>query len=317
MLYLVLRNVKLASVISTIASLSFLQVGLLIFGYLVGQFISSYKWWAIARHGGIQVSYWHALRAYSVGMFVNFYGLGLGTVGGDVARGLLIARGTTRKTGGLASVIADRAHGLAVLATIGMVSLAVWGSGDNLSPSFVGLLILGAGLVMVGWFVGPPLIQKMTSSQSRFRVKVDEVARVFPKDPGFLVWISFVSTVFHLSQIGLHYLICHFIGSAAPFAFLMAAIPFVNILATLPVSWNGLGVRETSYKFFFPPAMLSGEQAVALGAIWLFAVAVTSAIGGIVALVTDDFKEIDSVKIESAKSKSEEAKRQEVEQVIS
>jgi hypothetical protein len=38
------------------------------------------------------------------------------------------------------------------------------------------------------------------------------------------------------------------------------------------------------------PALVSNEQAAALGALWLLAVTVTSAIGGVVALVTGDLK---------------------------
>jgi hypothetical protein len=38
------------------------------------------------------------------------------------------------------------------------------------------------------------------------------------------------------------------------------------------------------------PALVSNEQAAALGALWLLAVTVTSAIGGVVALGTGDLK---------------------------
>ena len=68
-------------------------------------------------------------------------------------------------------------------------------------------------------------------------------------------------------------------------------IPFVNIAASLPISWNGLGVREKSYETFLvasSPALMTSEQAIAFGALWLLAVMTTSAIGGIVALISGD-----------------------------
>ena len=66
----------------------------------------------------------------------------------------------------------------------------------------------------------------------------------------------------------------------------------MNIASSLPISWQGLGIRENSYIFFLTaaPAIVSKEQAVAFGALWLLAVTVSSAIGGIVALVSGDLR---------------------------
>lgn len=82
------------------------------------------------------------------------------------------------------------------------------------------------------------------------------------------------------------------LGIDIPWAYLFVAIPFVNILSTLPISWNGLGVRENAYVFFLAPAVLSREQALAFGAIWIIAVTFCSAVGGIVSVMTKDFEKI-------------------------
>jgi hypothetical protein len=77
-----------------------------------------------------------------------------------------------------------------------------------------------------------------------------------------------------------------------PIATLFVVIPLVNIASSLPISWNGLGVRENSYMYFLTaaPALVSPEQAAAFGALWLLAVTVSSAVGGIVALATGDLR---------------------------
>jgi len=81
-------------------------------------------------------------------------------------------------------------------------------------------------------------------------------------------------------------------GISIPFTTLLLVIPFVNIVCSLPISWNGLGVREKAYTYFLAtaPAIVSYEQAVAFGAIWLLAVTVSSALGGIVAISSGDLK---------------------------
>jgi uncharacterized membrane protein YbhN (UPF0104 family) len=77
-------------------------------------------------------------------------------------------------------------------------------------------------------------------------------------------------------------------GTHIPWHVLLVTIPVVNILSTLPISWNGLGVRENGYVFFLAPLILSREQAVAFGAMWLFAMTISSAIGGLVAALSKD-----------------------------
>ena len=83
-------------------------------------------------------------------------------------------------------------------------------------------------------------------------------------------------------------------GITISFTTLLLVIPFVNIVCSLPISWNGLGVREKAYTYFLTtaPAIVTYEQAVAFGAIWLLAVTVSSAIGGIVAMMSEDMRNL-------------------------
>jgi hypothetical protein len=123
-------------------------------------------------------------------------------------------------------------------------------------------------------------------------MKLRQVAAIFPRDPTVLTIITAISVVFHCTQILLHAVMADAVGATIPLATLFVVIPLVNIASSLPISWNGLGVRENSYIYFLTtaPALVSVEQATALGALWLLAVTATSAIGGIVALVSGDLK---------------------------
>ena len=95
---------------------------------------------------------------------------------------------------------------------------------------------------------------------------------------------------FHIVQISLHAAMARGVGATIPWATLFIVIPLVNIASSLPISWNGLGVREKSYTYFLTaaPAIVTNEQAIAFGALWLMAMTVTSAIGGIVALCSGE-----------------------------
>ena len=273
----------------------------IVLGYVLGQALSAYKWWIIARSGNVETPFLTALRAYFVGMFANFFGLGL--VGGDVARGLLLAKGQHRKTPALASVVADRAHGLCVLALIGIFSALLY-EGSALSPQLY-LLLLGVGFtILISWFIAPPLLLKYLPNNFRLKEKIEHTLSVFPNNKRALAHITAVSVAFHFLQICLHY--CMILGFEAnvSFASLFVVIPVINILSSLPISWNGLGVRENGYIFFLSPLVLTKEQAVAMGAIWLLAVTCSSLIGGLIALVTNDYSKLRSEIEESSKEPS-------------
>lgn len=290
MLALVLRLVELKNLHDVLFSIAPGTALLILGGYILGQVLSALKWWTITRAAKIQTPFLTALKAYFIGMFVNCYGFG--TVGGDVARALLLTDGKSSRATALASVVADRAHGLAVLACIGACAIAWWGQGA-LDPALVYLLYSLPVVVVLGWALAPSLLPRLLPADTRLGALARDVVRVFPRDIPTVGLITLMSFVFHSLQISLHAVIASSLGANIPWSTLLTVIPFVNILATLPISWNGLGVRENAYKFMLVPLYLSPEQAVALGAVWLLAVVIASGLGGIISVLTKDIEVVE------------------------
>jgi uncharacterized protein (TIRG00374 family) len=260
-----------------------------IIGYLICPFLNCYRWMLFARSAGVETSYSKALRAYFVGAFVNAFGLG--TVGGDLTRALMLAGDKPVKAASLASVAADRLHGLAMLALIGSLS-ALFVDVEHLHPDFLAILSLIAPAIIIGWFCGPWLIERRVFIDlcerfkfGKIRLKIKEAFGAFPRDRSTMIFASFLSLCFHLAQISLHLLMALALNVEIPWLVLLVVVPFVNIVSSLPISWMGLGVRENAYIFFLVPLFLTREEAVAFGAIWLLAVTVTSAMGGLVSVL--------------------------------
>jgi uncharacterized membrane protein YbhN (UPF0104 family) len=289
----VLYLVDLRQLAATLATIPLWVIAMVTAGYVFGQTVSAYKWLLIARSGKIESSFSQALRAYFVGMFVNCFGFGI--IGGDLARGLLLARDKPVKTTALASVFADRAHGLAVLVALGILSALMLNS-KNVDADLQNILIILGLIIVGGWALGPKLLLRVIPEDNRFRDKAEQLASVFPKSPGKVFAISLLSVLFHSIQISLHYFMGLGFGIEIPLTFLFVTIPFVNILSSLPISWNGIGVRESAYVFFLSPIYLSQEQAVAFGAIWIIAITFASALGGLVAFLTEDYALLNRLK---------------------
>lgn len=286
MLTLVLRFVNLRNLGSILLNIPTTSALLFLLIFTAGQLLSSFKWWIIARSGGIDVPWSTAVKAYFIGMFVNCFGFG--TVGGDFARGILLTDGKKLKTVALASVVADRAQGLAVLSLIALISVAIFGQ-PLLDVRLVDILLATLFGVLAVWFIAPSILFRLLPSDSKIGHLLRQIFQVFPRSPRIVASITALSAIFHFSQIALHGMMLSALGVSVSWPVLLTTIPFVNILATLPISWNGLGVRENSYIFFLFPVFITRDQAVALGAMWLISLAIASSIGGILSVLTKDF----------------------------
>lgn len=249
--------------------------------YILGQVLSAMKWRVFVDGVGISRTPYEILRAYFFGMFVNVYGFG--TVGGDVARALMLNPEKGKRVGALATVVADRVQGLFVLLGIGAVCILA------IRPEALGktALLLGlgsaAGLValLVGWWFGPRILQLVFPAHHQWGDSARRITDAFPRRAKPLLTVSFISFLFHNVQILMHLVIAWELkASPLSLALIYATVPFVNIVASLPVSiMNGLGVREAMYCFLFIPLGVPQEIAVAFGAIWLFTVTLVSSVG--------------------------------------
>ena len=259
--------------------------------YTIGQILSALKWRIFVRSAGIERSLVQMLRAYFFGMFVNV--IGFGTVGGDVARGLLLMPAKGQRAAALATVVADRVHGLGILLSIGTIAILVV-SPSALSAINIFLALGGiAGVICVAsvWWFGPPLVTKLFPSGHNWSAAMIRVAHAFPRTPKPFCAATLISILFHSVQLFMHVIIARLLGAHLPVSYIFATVPFVNIVASLPISlFNGLGVRESMYCILFIPAGIPKEVAVAFGAIWLFNVTLVSSLG--ILFLTPDMKKV-------------------------
>jgi uncharacterized membrane protein YbhN (UPF0104 family) len=285
MLILALRLVDINELKQSLLSIPLPTLGVVVVIFFFGQLLSSYKWWLLARSGSIEVPWLLAVRAYFLGMAVNCFGLG--TVGGDLARALVLGSKSKQNPTALASVFADRVHGITVLAAIGVVSM-VFSGRQHIGSEYLVLLPVCIIAVVMAWYFGPSIALAVLPKGGALHRNMEQIAQVFPRDPATISYISLISLVFHLLQIGLHQVMAAGFGIQIPWPVLLVTIPVINILSSLPISWNGLGVRENGYVFFLAPLLLSREHAIAFGVMWLLATAISSAIGGLVLVFSKD-----------------------------
>ena len=74
------------------------------------------------------------------------------------------------------------------------------------------------------------------------------------------------------------------LGLNTPLALFLLCVPIANVFASLPLTLNGLGIRETAYLVLFGMVGMGRNDAIALGLLW-FAATMLGGLTGIAAFI--------------------------------
>ena len=284
----IFRKLDTSKLFRALSEVQLSTVVLLIAIYFLGQILSATKWRILVLNAELNRSWSECLRAYFLGMFFNAFGLG--TVGGDVARAVALKPEKGQRAAAFATVVADRIHGLAVLVTIGAVGIAIEQPAvmDTLTGGYLRLPVLSwlaVAVLVICWFIGPKLLLQVASlferiKQEKLASAATAVSKAFPTARPFLVATT-ISAIFHSSQIAIHMVMAKSLGVEISWGYLFAVIPIVNAASSMPVSIQGLGVREGAYLLLLPPAGIPNEICVAFGGLWFLTATASAALAAL------------------------------------
>ncbi len=249
--------------------------------FLAGQVLSGVKWWLLGSSVGLTRPLGAYARYYFIGMFLNVFGLS--TIGGDVARGLYLAGG--RRPGlALNSVVFDRISGLAILMALGAAALLAF-PGYRL-PRLLSMAMIAGGLALVvAWWMCPRLVRVLPPG-NRLRRHVEQDLAPFWRDRGMLLRVAALSLLFHLSQVGVQYLLGRAAGAAIPFSYCLVMHPILSLMMALPISIGGFGVREGGYLWLLGVLGVDASVAVVMGLLWWLLTALGGVVGALVFLAS-------------------------------
>lgn len=278
-LAMVYRSVDFSKLGSTLRALSPISAVLIISFYALGQLLSSIKWNIFMREVGIERTRLQVIAAYCAGMFVNSFGFG--TVGGDVTRAVAVRPERGKRAATVATVVADRIHGLGVLLSIAAIAILIVRPAV-LEPFYSPTLaILWLVAFPIGWVVVPKVLASIVPESHPWASAAVMAARAFPKSPKTFAKATFISALAHTLQISMMLLVASNFAIPVSIGYLIAVVPLVNFASALPISINGIGVREAMYVALLTPEGVSREAAVSFGAIWIVAVTIVGALGGL------------------------------------
>jgi uncharacterized membrane protein YbhN (UPF0104 family) len=237
---------------------------LALFVYCLAQVVSSVRWKLLARPLGFHEPLPRYVSLYFIGMFFNLF---LPTsMGGDVVRGWYLGNSSARALAFL-SVVSERFAGL--LALMLVASLAACANPAGL-PAWAPWLVWGLSACGGLGLITLPLIGRY---HGKLRMLAEGLS-LFRKDRSR--WLAGFALEVWLLGLALDL-------QASLLLFAVAA-PLVTLFTMLPITLNGVGVREGALVLLLAPAGIAPAEALALGVLWFCVLAAAGLLGGMVYL---------------------------------
>ena len=254
--------------------------------FLLGHAFAAAKWrWMI----GGQVSYPRALKAHFAGLAAN---LALpGVAGGDLVRAGMLMKSSDTKTHIALGSLIDRLVDVAMLVVLSAIG-AIW-LGSQAGVSALGLSIAAALLIATGLtallFLGPiARTLKARAPSGKLRRLIHSTAEALEDMStrrGLLLFCAGLSLAIQAGFAFLTATLATNLGTDAPLAAWFFAWPLAKLIATLPISLGGLGVREASLSGLMVPLGIASAGVIAAGLVWQTILWAAGALGALIQIL--------------------------------
>ncbi len=275
-----LSRVGLQEVVSTLASINWYWYGLAFLLFQINVVIRAYRWYVLLRALNDRPRFGYLVYLYYIGFFANnFIPSGFG---GDLVKVISLRQSHGHGSEALSSVLMERVTGLVGSSLIAIGAL-VWNSTAHaadvhLPVALWALIVVTAAGIPIAFFAARAL--------DPIRI----IKRVYPKAPSLPLYGKFenlVSTIhryplralvaallislpFTLNLVLLQVTIADALNVHLRFGVFALFVPIIAIINLLPITFNGLGLREGIYTFLFVPVGVPAAVAVSMSLAFYF-----------------------------------------------
>jgi uncharacterized protein (TIRG00374 family) len=259
--------------------------------FLANAIIRAYRWYILLHALNDRPAFSHLLYLYFMGFFANnFVPAGFG---GDVVKIVSLRQSHGRGTEALSSVMMERLTGLLGSSLIALIAL-VWNGVSHttdvyLPPALWALVLLMStgipiGFALIRWTMPLdflvrylPFIRRLP--KYNYVERLVETVHRYPWPT--LLQSLLITFPFTLSLIFIQYSIARALLVRLPLSVFSLFVPIISLINLLPISFNGLGVREGMYQFLFVPLGVSQASALAMSLAFYFLRFSAGLIGGL------------------------------------
>jgi glycosyltransferase 2 family protein len=288
LLYFLFRRVDFEQFWRTLRGARFALLALGFALLWVGHYLCVVRWRMLMRPLMPVLSFGQALSVYCIGLFFN---LAFPTViGGDVVKMYYAGRPSKLYAESFASTFLDRDAGMLGMMIIACVVTLLHPVTIPRIP--IALIIWGTSalFVLANLAIFTPAVHDVTTGAlrqlglTRMASKIDALSRAFQtmrREGALLAGSLVISVVNQVLVIALTWVMAEGLRLDVGIVYFLIFIPVITLVSMIPVSLNGMGLREYAYVSLFTAVGLSTESAIALGLLASAVVILSAVPGGI------------------------------------
>jgi len=269
------------------AQLIYIIIALLILAF--SYFVNTYAWRLLLGTQGIEVPLSKLVSYYLIGLFFNNFLLS--SVGGDIVKAYQLARYTQKTVDSSVSIVASRFATIFALLILCLIS-SIIGNKLEVAGSLFFFLAFLCSLILMFIFFNINFLNWLKSWFNSFRsarvrdliFQIHSSVSSYKNNPLVVFKVVIFSLTFQIISVLIPYVISLALGLKISIFYFLIFIPLIRIVILLPISFNGLGLREGAYVTLFSQIGVPPEMSFSISILGYFMLTCISLIGGILYL---------------------------------
>ena len=281
--YLFKTKVPLHEVLQNIKNINIFYFIIAIFSIFLYYLFFSLRWRSLLKAQNIEISKGRSYSYIIISFFFNNFlpsGLGMDMIRSAYAGG----KGKFEKA--LGASMMERVLGIIGMMLIGIIAILSWRRDFAKLYIYFGIILFilliyySLTSLKFSWLKEKLLSIKLLNLGN----SIKEFYRAFKtyksKRKIMIVGIGY-SVLLQLFVIVINYFIAKGLSLPIPFFALFAYIPLITVISLIPITINGLGLREAAYIFFFSSFNIAKSEAFSISLLFFVASVIASCAGGI------------------------------------
>lgn len=271
-----------------------LLIAILCFGICL--LLCAIRWNILLKNAGFSFPFSHILRLQLIGHFFNVFIFG--ATGGDIIKAFYLAGETAeRKSSAVTTIVVDRVIGMICLSLLSTVMMLSRYKLFVTYPASASLLLLNVAflfgiaiaillLIVSNRLKQTPFFQHLLerSAVSRIMDSVHQIIYISITSPYIMVKTLMLSLFNHLVLVLCIFTLTRTLQMNISFFDVLSIFPALNMISAIPVTPQGLGVRESSNALLLGIYNVRGAQAISLGFLTSGIMLIWNLIGGLIYL---------------------------------
>ncbi len=291
MLWYILRNADLASILKTIRNSNYVLIVLALLAFSGYQLVYAYNWRRILAILRKDIRYSGLLRIHMIGLFYNLF---LPTsMGGDVAKMYYLSKKVNDRMTTVKSIALLRGVGL--LTNLGILAIGLSCADDVFGDVRFGAGVSSGFYLFAGVAAAVSLIAMTPVRQNRFVEsllrRIREYTAAFTtfvlSSRKEMIVVILISVLTQLVIIGENCLIMKALSIHIPFVHVMYIVPLTFFATLLPITISGIGIREGAFVYFLSLYGYSVEDALAFSLVGYLLILILGVTGGVVSVSSE------------------------------